>query len=472
MWKASAGHAVSITQDDGGADDWETDPDFVNDVSEKEQRWGAKTVQGSGHQEHINIHKLRENVFQEHQTLKEKELETGPKASHGYGGKFGVEQDRMDKSAVGHEYQSKLSKHCSQVDSVRGFGGKFGVQMDRVDQSAVGFEYQGKTEKHASQKDYSSGFGGKYGVQADRVDKSAVGFDYQGKTEKHESQKDYSKGFGGKYGIDKDKVDKSAVGFEYQGKTEKHESQKDYAKGFGGKYGVQKDRMDKNASTFEDVAQVPSAYQKTVPIEAVTSKTSDIRANFENLAKEREQEDRRKAEAERAQRMAKERQEQEEARRKLEEQARAKTQTPPASPSLQPAEDQPPSSPIYEDAAPFKAETSYRSSEPEPVYSTEAAGVPEASSQQSLVYTSEPVYETTEASGHYQAEDDTYDGYESDLGITAIALYDYQAAGDDEISFDPDDIITNIEMIDDGWWRGVCKGRYGLFPANYVELRQ
>lgn len=46
------------------------------------------------------------------------------------------------------------------------------------------------------------------------------------------------------------------------------------------------------------------------------------------------------------------------------------------------------------------------------------------------------------------------------------------AAGDDEISFDPDDIITNIEMIDDGWWRGVCKGRYGLFPANYVELRQ
>lgn len=24
-------------------------------------------------------------------------------------------------------------------------------------------------------------------------------------------------------------------------------------------------------------------------------------------------------------------------------------------------------------------------------------------------------------------EDDTYDGYESDLGITAIALYDYQA---------------------------------------------
>ncbi|XP_025142671.2 src substrate cortactin isoform X7 [Bubalus bubalis] len=427
MWKASAGHTVSITPDDGGADDWETDPDFVNDVSEKEQRWGAKTVQGSGHQEHINIHKLRENVFQEHQTLKEKELETGPKASHGYGGKFGVEQDRMDKSAVGHEYQSKLSKHCSQVDSVRGFGGKFGVQVDRVDQSAVGFEYQGKTEKHASQKDYS-------------------------------------RGFGGKYGIDKDKVDKSAVGFEYQGKTEKHESQKDYSKGFGGKYGVQKDRMDKNASTFEDVAAVSSSYQKTVPVEAVNSKTSNIRANFENLAKEKEQEDRRKAEAERAQRMAQERQEQEAARRQLDEQARAQKPTPPASPTPQPAQERPPSSPVYEDAAAFQAEPS-PSREPEQGYSVETTEYPEA-------YVSEGVYESTEAPGHYRAEEGAYDEYENDLGITAIALYDYQAAGDDEISFDPDDIITNIEMIDDGWWRGLCKGRYGLFPANYVELRQ
>nr|XP_023417593.1 src substrate cortactin-like isoform X5 [Cavia porcellus]XP_023417594.1 src substrate cortactin-like isoform X5 [Cavia porcellus] len=111
-----------------------------NDVSKKEQRWGSKTLQGSRHQEHINIYKIRENVFQEHHTLKEKELQTGPKASHGYGGKFCVEQYSMDKSAVGHEYQLKLAKHCSQVDSVRGFGGKFGVQMDRVDQSASTFE--------------------------------------------------------------------------------------------------------------------------------------------------------------------------------------------------------------------------------------------------------------------------------------------------------------------------------------------
>ncbi|NXK98643.1 SRC8 protein, partial [Formicarius rufipectus] len=336
------------------------------DVSEKEQRWGAKTVNGSGHQEHINIHQLRENIFQEHQNLKEKELETGPRASHGYGGKFGVEQDRMDKvsvyapsqegqgsverrrsfpcplspgaragsplmsdsvspavlfllqSAVGFEYQGKTEKHPSQKDYSSGFGGKYGVQADRVDKSAVGFDYQGKTEKHDSQKDYSKGFGGKYGVDKDKVDKSAVGFEYQGKTEKHESQKDYVKGFGGKFGVQTDRQDKCALGWDHQEKVQLHESQKDYSKGFGGKYGVQKDRMDKNAATFEDIEKPTSTYQKTKPIEAVANKTSNIRANFENLAKEKEQEDRRKAEAERAQRMAREKQEQEEARRKLE----------------------------------------------------------------------------------------------------------------------------------------------------------
>uniref|UniRef100_A0A3B4ASU4 Hematopoietic cell-specific Lyn substrate 1 n=1 Tax=Periophthalmus magnuspinnatus TaxID=409849 RepID=A0A3B4ASU4_9GOBI len=54
MWRAAVGQNVNLNVDDGG-DDWETDPDFENDVSEKEQRWGAKTVAGSGHQEHINL---------------------------------------------------------------------------------------------------------------------------------------------------------------------------------------------------------------------------------------------------------------------------------------------------------------------------------------------------------------------------------------------------------------------------------
>ncbi|XP_037113954.1 drebrin-like b isoform X4 [Syngnathus acus] len=59
----------------------------------------------------------------------------------------------------------------------------------------------------------------------------------------------------------------------------------------------------------------------------------------------------------------------------------------------------------------------------------------------------------------------------SEKGICARALYDYQAADDTEISFDPDEIITGIEMIDEGWWRGYGpNGHFGMFPANYVEI--
>ncbi|XP_029371104.1 drebrin-like protein A isoform X1 [Echeneis naucrates] len=55
--------------------------------------------------------------------------------------------------------------------------------------------------------------------------------------------------------------------------------------------------------------------------------------------------------------------------------------------------------------------------------------------------------------------------------ICARAIYDYQAADDTEITFDPNDIITGIDMVDEGWWRGYGPdGHYGMFPANYVEL--
>lgn len=39
-------------------------------------------------------------MSEEHEVIKKKELETGPKASYGYGGKFGTERDRMDKVTV------------------------------------------------------------------------------------------------------------------------------------------------------------------------------------------------------------------------------------------------------------------------------------------------------------------------------------------------------------------------------------
>ncbi|KAG8547143.1 hypothetical protein GDO81_028996 [Engystomops pustulosus] len=164
--------------------------------------------------------------------------------------------------------------------------------------------------------------------------------------------------------------------------------------------------------------------------------------------------------------MERERREQEAAREKLQEQEKAKAASPPASPRPRKVSEEAPASPVYEDAAPvYEKEPERSPSVPENVYE-EHGDYQEATSHKAEA--TEAVYE----SGDYQDADNTYAEYDGDLGITAIALYDYQAAGDDEISFDPDDLITNIEMIDDGWWRGLCKDRYGLFPANYVELRQ
>ncbi|XP_077378942.1 uncharacterized protein LOC144019635 isoform X2 [Festucalex cinctus] len=54
--------------------------------------------------------------------------------------------------------------------------------------------------------------------------------------------------------------------------------------------------------------------------------------------------------------------------------------------------------------------------------------------------------------------------------ICVRALYDYQAEDESEISFEPGDIIRDVETVDKAWWRGWSKdGRQGLFPANYVE---
>lgn len=81
----------------------------------------------------------------------------------------------MDKLRKETEESDALKKKKileeSEHNPSYGYGGKFGVEKDRMDQSAVGHEYVGKVEKHASQKDYSTGFGGKFGIQTDRVDK-------------------------------------------------------------------------------------------------------------------------------------------------------------------------------------------------------------------------------------------------------------------------------------------------------------
>ncbi|RUS12574.1 SH3 domain-containing protein [Endogone sp. FLAS-F59071] len=52
-----------------------------------------------------------------------------------------------------------------------------------------------------------------------------------------------------------------------------------------------------------------------------------------------------------------------------------------------------------------------------------------------------------------------------DQGQTAVALYEYVAAEDNEITFRENDIITQIEFSSDDWWQGTApNGLIGLFP--------
>ncbi|NXF12403.1 HCLS1 protein, partial [Smithornis capensis] len=479
MWKAVVGHNVSVNVEAQG-DDWDTDPDFVNDLTEKEQRWGAKTIAGSGRAGHFDIHQLRSKVSEEHEVIKKKELETGPKASYGYGGKFGTERDRMDKCAVGHDYVADVGKHSSQTDAAHGFGGKFGVQRDRADKSALGFEYKVEVEKHSSQTDYS-------------------------------------KGFGGRYGVERDKVDKAAVGFDYKSQAEKHDSQKDYAKGFGGRYGVQKDRVDKSAAGFDEMAAPTSSYEKTSPLEAASSGTSSLRSRFEHMARAAEEE-----------RPRQQRQQCPALRGQVSRARPARTgvalspcvylsshlvlflhsgaeavhsEAPPAHSSLelphrchQPAsaqaqrrltkredEEAPPTLPPR--PADLGTELCQVSSQDQPIYceSLDVGGdyeeLPEPSDYCDSTSGGAEYEELPASLGKldavYDLGEDGGEDYEGQgPGTCAVALYDYQGEGDDEISFDPDDTITHIEMVDEGWWRGQCRGRFGLFPANYVKLLQ
>lgn len=157
MWKAAAGQSVKVAVDEGG-DDWETDPDFEvalhtifshgsfyatqshcpthrffavyfpRNVSRMiyprrssagvPRQWLVQDIRGTSSENVVfsvcsqdqpqtchsmiclhwnSIHQLRETVSTEHTSLKQQELDNMPKASHGYGGKFGVQQDRMDK---------------------------------------------------------------------------------------------------------------------------------------------------------------------------------------------------------------------------------------------------------------------------------------------------------------------------------------------------------------------------------------
>lgn len=500
MWKASVGHKLNnqlvdriIAENSNDPDDWDTDPDFVNQVTETEQRWGSKTIEGSGRLDSVNIDKLREEVKKGKKGEVE-EVHSSLKPSVGYGGKFGVQQDRVDKSAVGFDYQSENLKHSSQIDYAKGFGGKYGIANDRKDKSAVGFEHVEQLSKHSSQVDYSKGFGGKYGVAQTQQDKSAHGYEQPAE----------------------------AVGTNYQ-----------------------KVKPDAKA----DIKSLKNRFENVSPQEEARKKAEEIRqARLNKERLEREMEEKRRAQKEPSEPVEPERRDSNSTRPELSQlntvsssPFKAQTEAVKSQPVgkikinsqfLQTASSssQFKASSVDTSSASLTSENQNSVSdrfpsngtlgsthEPETIQvnreETSLAppqkdkvetssfgnpGLPAAFHPPAYLHQNEPdeddewadnpepikVEPTASAVAPLATHEDHDDGiiannngYETtppptvSTGLTAIALYDYQAADDDEISFDPNDVITDIVQIDEGWWQGYCKGKFGLFPANYVELR-
>ncbi|XP_077992017.1 drebrin-like protein B [Glandiceps talaboti] len=120
---------------------------------------------------------------------------------------------------------------------------------------------------------------------------------------------------------------------------------------------------------------------------------------------------------------------------------------------------------------PSEPEPVYQPPPEEPEYQPEPS-YPEAEYEDTAVVPppSAPLEETEYADIGAPTPPQPPAGGGDDTGVCARAVYDYQAADESEISFDPEDVITNIEKIDSGWWQGQAPdGSYGMFPSNYVD---
>ena len=54
--------------------------------------------------------------------------------------------------------------------------------------------------------------------------------------------------------------------------------------------------------------------------------------------------------------------------------------------------------------------------------------------------------------------------------MTVRANYNFAAESENELSLKKGDIVMVTKRIDDGWWAGICNGRSGMFPSNYVSV--
>jgi hypothetical protein len=112
--------------------------------------------------------------------------------------------------------------------------------------------------------------------------------------------------------------------------------------------------------------------------------------------------------------------------------------------------------------------------EGEGYYEGEAEGYYEGEGEGYYEGEGEGYYEgEAEAEGYYEGEAEA-EGYyeEAASGVTAIALYAYEAAQEGDLAFAAGQVINVLDQSDpSGWWQGELHGATGYFPSTYVQLQ-
>ncbi|PWN26743.1 hypothetical protein BDZ90DRAFT_232859 [Jaminaea rosea] len=126
------------------------------------------------------------------------------------------------------------------------------------------------------------------------------------------------------------------------------------------------------------------------------------------------------------------------------------TPAPPAAPAAPPAPPAPPAAPAFQ--PPPARSTAIL---PPPVRKTATSPAPPTATEDSAAATN----------GHPAAPNGD--------GEPAIALYDFEAQGDDELTVAENESLTLVERENDDWWKvRNASGQEGVVPASYIEVAE
>lgn len=541
-------------------DDWETDPDYVRNMGEMDQRWGGNARTAGS----INMNQLIDEVRRDHNNMRERFQHPSQRDhSDGFGGKFGVQHDRKDQSALDYDYHEKLSKHSSQEisrkvitiskgdlvdDGKDTVGDAKKTFLERTQKTFsdsrlppvapkpdFGDRFQSKTAGFAetSPKRWTATSPTNLDSRSPRIEEST-----SSRRVIHEEKSSSSSSSGRElpqaFKSIQDKID--AFKKEFEEIENRVAKKSDLSKVIKKTANVETNTSNLQYVTRSDVANgsraSPSNLRPTSPLsrrdDPPKADIKSLSKKFETLGRDDGEEFKRKTEAKRKEFFDQIKHQVRETRKGLDgfdpidddmDDARYATRrvdngrttqsspsnfnpTPSRSPSSRPSSNLSQNSQglrpkvytrseitreevvsklvkendkIVENETKRNIERSSSchgssdddettvkafSEQPDPFYVQKAAeSVRDPKAQERLEALKSKIIVEPEIKG---------------AGLMARTLFDYSAVEEDELTFDVDDLITNIEKLDPGWYKGaITKGgvkKVGLFPANHVKL--